>query len=600
MGRDEAQRSALDEAFKLVAFGSIQINTTVVPYADDRNQARRRGMASAAAAAEAAANSVNSVREHRRGEECSPLPPTPPPPPPLLPAPAAAPPLRYYSRPPSHLFLHCLVVLLLCGSRQCFVDCDIFSSSAHIQSLMHLERHLVSSLTNYLENVEQKILQVKTYLGEFAYTAGQTRYAGTYADNLMDNPLQAFQLLKRLTVNWNKIEQVMGDDSWSSVNQFIADYRSLLPDQDDLNGAALALIRLQDTYNLTMSDMANGYISTMNSMIQMSARDCLYLGKSAFNNGYFGSSIEWFEEALARAHVEGNSTASVEEITPFYQMAVEYHDKLDTELKQSNHSHNSDKLKVLEEDNEDYRNYQRLCRGENVEENAEKRHQLTCYYWNNHQHPLLLLRPVKVEMYNRSPFIVMYHELISEKEINTLKEMATPILTRARVQTEENDDEISKVRVSQTAWFSESSHPLVARLNDRVEAVTGLAVNMDNGNCVCGHYIPHFDYLIKDKPEEERVVDNQTRAGDRIATLMFYLSDVISGGATVFTRIGVRVTPVKGAAIFWYNLYRNGEGIIDTVHGACPVKIGSKWVANYWIREHGQTFRRRCSLNADE
>ncbi len=62
----------------------------------------------------------------------------------------------------------------------------------------------------------------------------------------------------------------MGDDSWSSVNQFIADYRSLLPDQDDLNGAALALIRLQDTYNLTMSDMANGYISTMNSMIQMS------------------------------------------------------------------------------------------------------------------------------------------------------------------------------------------------------------------------------------------------------------------------------------------------------------------------------------------
>ena len=138
MGRDEAQRSALDEAFKLVAFGSIQINTTVVPYADDRNQARRRGMASAAAAAEAAANSVNSVREHRRGEECSPLPPTPPPPPPLLPAPAAAPPLRYYSRPPSHLFLHCLVVLLLCGSRQCFVDCDIFSSSAHIQSLMHL------------------------------------------------------------------------------------------------------------------------------------------------------------------------------------------------------------------------------------------------------------------------------------------------------------------------------------------------------------------------------------------------------------------------------------------------------------------------------
>lgn len=54
------------------------------------------------------------------------------------------------------------------------------------------------------------------------------------------------------------------------------------------------------------------------------ARDCLHLGKNAFNNGYYGISLEWFEEAVARAQVEGNQTASMEEITPFYQMAVEY------------------------------------------------------------------------------------------------------------------------------------------------------------------------------------------------------------------------------------------------------------------------------------
>lgn len=121
---------------------------------------------------------------------------------------------------------------------------------------------------------ELTISGLARYLGEFAYTAGQTRYAGTYADNLMDNPLQAFQLLKRLTINWNKIEQSMSKDSWSEVTQFVQDYRSLLPNQEDLNGAALALIRLQDTYNLTMSDMANGYIYRQNSMIQMSGK-CL-------------------------------------------------------------------------------------------------------------------------------------------------------------------------------------------------------------------------------------------------------------------------------------------------------------------------------------
>ena len=62
----------------------------------------------------------------------------------------------------------------------------------------------------------------------------------------------------------------MTKDSWHQVNKFVKDYRSLLPSQDDLNGAALALIRLQDTYNLTIPDMANGYIYGQNSLIQMS------------------------------------------------------------------------------------------------------------------------------------------------------------------------------------------------------------------------------------------------------------------------------------------------------------------------------------------
>lgn len=52
---------------------------------------------------------------------------------------------------------------------------------------------------------------------------------------------------------------------------------------------------------------------------------------------------------------------------------------------------------------------------------------------------------------------------------------------------------------------------------------------------------------------------------------------MIKGGSTVFTRLNVRVDPQKGSAIFWYNLFRNGEGILDTVHGACPVLLGEKW-----------------------
>lgn len=95
-----------------------------------------------------------------------------------------------------------------------------------------------------------------------------------------------------------------------------------MPKEEDLHGAALALIRLQDTYNLNMSDLAEGHIVGTPAYVQMNARDCLYLGKHSFNHGYYGQAIEWFEEALHRAHREGNSTAGVEEITPFFNMAA--------------------------------------------------------------------------------------------------------------------------------------------------------------------------------------------------------------------------------------------------------------------------------------
>ncbi|KAH7636267.1 vacuolar protein sorting-associated protein 33a-like protein [Dermatophagoides farinae] len=493
------------------------------------------------------------------------------------------------------------------------VQCDIFSSTATIQSLMHLERHLVTSLTLYMENLEERSNQIKMYLSEFAYSAGQKRFAGTYADNLMDNPLQAFQLVKRLTINWNKIvKTVKKDDEWQQVDQLMNSYSMLLPKQEDLNGAALALIRLQDTYNLSLTDMADGYIMGKDSSIRLSARDCLYLGKNAFNNGYYGHSLEWFDEALVRAHQEGNRTASVDEIVPFYQLAIEYIDRLDNELREQNFPRHSDKLRVVEGDNEDYKRYQMLCRGEEFPMDKTELKRRTsdqrCYYSTNNGHPYLILKPLKVEQFNSEPFIAMYYDVISDKEIEIIKELSMPMLTRARVLTDDKDNEISTVRVSQTAWFTEANEPLIGQLNRRIESITGLSVNMNKSDCelvqianygIGGHYVPHYDYLIKDKPENQRtnISEKDQYAGDRIATFMFYLSDVEVGGSTVFTRLGIRVNPVKGAAIFWYNLLRNGEGIIDTIHGACPVLIGEKWVANYWIREHGQIFHRPCSLD---
>lgn len=111
-----------------------------------------------------------------------------------------------------------------------------------------------------------------------------------------------------------------------------------------------------------------------------------------------------------------------------------------------------------------------------------------------------------------------------------------------------------------------------------------------------GQYEPHFDFARREETDAFRDLGS----GNRIATWLTYMSNVDAGGATVFTHIGVKLFPIKGAAAFWYNLYRSGDGIFDTRHAACPVLVGQKWVSNKWIHERGQEFRRPCSVNMDE
>src|SRR5262249_54548627 len=83
------------------------------------------------------------------------------------------------------------------------------------------------------------------------------------------------------------------------------------------------------------------------------------------------------------------------------------------------------------------------------------------------------------------------------------------------------------------------------------------------------HYDEHLDALS----DPRRTGVN----GDRIATFMFYLTDVEVGGGTGFPVAGVAARPVAGSAVFWHNLKRNGEKDERTWHGGCPVAYGVKW-----------------------
>ena len=55
-------------------------------------------------------------------------------------------------------------VLTLLSLKTNSVSCDIFSSTSHLQNLMYLERHIVTQMYNYVDEMEDKLNQVKRWV----------------------------------------------------------------------------------------------------------------------------------------------------------------------------------------------------------------------------------------------------------------------------------------------------------------------------------------------------------------------------------------------------------------------------------------------------
>ena len=86
----------------------------------------------------------------------------------------------------------------------------------------------------------------------------------------------------------------------------------------------------------------------------------------------------------------------------------------------------------------------------------------------------------------------------------------------------------------------------IERIYQRVGDVTGLSMTTSEELQVSnygmgGHYEPHFDFARR----EESKAFASLGTGNRIATWLFYVSDVDLGGATVFPSLDLTLWPKK-------------------------------------------------------
>ncbi len=165
------------------------------------------------------------------------------------------------------------------------------------------------------------------------------------------------------------------------------------------------------------------------------------------------------------------------------------------------------------------------------------------------------------------------------------------------------------MRTCDTAWLfdDETLHPTIPIVSKRIQRITGLSTQIKQEKSSAepfqlvnyglgGQYETHYDFHEAPDPMKPYFLRG---SGDRIVTFMLYLTQVEAGGATVFPHLNIRIPPIKNGAAFWFNIKPSGEFDKRTEHAGCPVLLGEKWVANKWIREYNQMFRRPCGLSLD-
>ncbi|XP_055381323.1 prolyl 4-hydroxylase subunit alpha-2-like [Condylostylus longicornis] len=478
---------------------------------------------------------------------------------------------------------------------------DLYSSVALLEYVLNIEKIYVEALEDYILKAESEIKSLKKATRIFRnQTSTKLKYNSilfqslrNFQQNAESNLTLIYQALKDLI----KISYIV--EFLRKVKNTNSIYEHFVPIQSDFDGAISGLLRLQRIYGFTAEQLVKGNLS---DIIQLSSKltayDCFKIGQKLSDLNIHEYAVGWYKAALNHINETQENTFNS-------------YNKLDSQtiaesLKYSklltNDTGDTDKLVGFE----DLGLVQLACRGYLEKEPYESR-ELHCKY-ENQNHPFLKLAPLKVEILNLSPYLVIYHNVIYDSEIEVLKELSQDNLERAGTwNNDEGKDTSTTYRTSKHSWIDNGTHPVVDILNQRMYDMTGLSLETSETLQIAnygigGHYDIHVDYSEHSDDPRYNSADafgSEWGFGDRIATILFYLSDVPLGGSTVWPYIKVKVNPVRGNAAFWYNLHYSLEGNVYTLHSSCPVVIGSKWAANKWIWSQAQIFKRPCQLEFD-
>ncbi|AEC06673.1 Prolyl 4-hydroxylase 5 [Arabidopsis thaliana] len=208
-----------------------------------------------------------------------------------------------------------------------------------------------------------------------------------------------------------------------------------------------------------------------------------------------------------------------------------------------------------------------------------------------------------VEVISWEPRAVVYHNFLTNEECEHLISLAKPSMVKSTVVDEKTGgSKDSRVRTSSGTFLRRGHDEVVEVIEKRISDFTFIPVENGEGLQVLHYqvgqkYEPHYDYFLDEF--------NTKNGGQRIATVLMYLSDVDDGGETVFPaargnisavpwwnelskcgKEGLSVLPKKRDALLFWNMRPDASLDPSSLHGGCPVVKGNKWSSTKWFHVH--------------
>lgn len=206
-----------------------------------------------------------------------------------------------------------------------------------------------------------------------------------------------------------------------------------------------------------------------------------------------------------------------------------------------------------------------------------------------------------VEVISWEPRAFVYHNFLTDEECDYLIDLAKPSMKKSTVvDSETGKSRDSRVRTSFGTFLARGRDKTIRNIEKRIADFTFIPADHGEGLQILHYevgqkYEPHYDYFLDDF--------NTVNGGQRMATLLMYLSDVEEGGETVFPaakgnissvpwwnelsdcgKKGLSVKAKRGDALLFWSMKPDATLDSSSLHGGCPVIKGNKWSSTKWMR----------------